>query len=70
MTPVEFKAAIAQFDMTQEDAAEFLHVGVRTLKGWVGGRSAIPYSAATLLRLMIVLNITPEKLAGMLEAGD
>ena len=38
--------------LTQEQAADMLHVNIRTIKNWESGRSQIPYSALKLLRIL------------------
>lgn len=38
--------------LTQQQAAELLHVNLRTIKNWESGRSQIPYSAFKLLRIL------------------
>jgi DNA-binding transcriptional regulator YiaG len=60
MTPKQYAAAIEALGMSQRAAGAFLGVDERTSRRWVLGESAIPESAAKLLRLMVHLKITPE----------
>lgn len=60
MTGEQYKSAIARLGMTQDAAAEFLGVSLRTSNGYANG-SPIPEGTAKLLRLMVTLNLKPEK---------
>jgi DNA-binding transcriptional regulator YiaG len=60
MTPKQYAAAIEALGLSQRAAGAFLGVDERTSRRWVLGESAIPESAAKLLRLMVCLKIAPE----------
>jgi DNA-binding transcriptional regulator YiaG len=60
MTPKQYADAIERLGLSQRAAGAFLGVDERTSRRWVLGESAIPESAAKLLRLMVRLKITPE----------
>jgi len=60
VTPRQYADAIDRLGLSQRAAGRFLGVDERTSRRWVLGESAIPESAAKLLRLMIRLNIKPE----------
>lgn len=59
MTGPEYKQAIAALGMTQETAAEFLGVSLRTSAGYAAGGS-IPEGVAKLLRLMVRKKLKPK----------
>lgn len=59
MTAAQFRDACERFGLTQEAAAKFLGVSLRTVNGYANGAS-IPKATAKLLRLMIRRNIKPE----------
>jgi transcriptional regulator with XRE-family HTH domain len=59
MTGKQYKAALAALGMTQEDAAAFLHISLRTSSGYANG-APIPEATAKLLRLMIDTGRKPE----------
>jgi DNA-binding transcriptional regulator YiaG len=60
MTPKQYAAAIEALGLSQRAAGKFLGVDERTSRRWVSGDSAIPESAAKLLRLMIKLGLSPD----------
>jgi DNA-binding transcriptional regulator YiaG len=60
MTPKQYTEAIDRLGLSQRAAGAFLGVDERQSRRWVAGDSAIPESAAKLLRLMIRLNLKPE----------
>jgi hypothetical protein len=55
-----YEHSIARLGLSQRAAGKFLGVDERTSRRWVSGDSAIPESAAKLLRLMIRLKLKPE----------
>lgn len=60
MTPRQFRAATAALGFaSRADVAEFLNVGIRTIRGWLARRD-IPEAVVMLLRLMIRLGLKPE----------
>jgi len=60
MTPKQYAAAIEALGLSQRAAGAFLGVDERTSRRWVLGESAIPESAAKLLRLMVRLKLSPD----------
>jgi DNA-binding transcriptional regulator YiaG len=60
MTPKQYAAAIEDLGLSQRAAGAFLGVDERTSRRWVLGESAIPESAAKLLRLMVRLKLSPD----------
>lgn len=61
MTHTQYRAAIARLGLTQERAAVFLGVGLKTSQRWANEKSRIPEAVAKLLRLMIRLGIKPDE---------
>jgi hypothetical protein len=59
MTPTQYRTALERLGLTQDSAAQFLDVSLRTSHGYANG-SPIPESVAKLLRLMIRLRLSPE----------
>jgi hypothetical protein len=57
MTGEQYKNAIAALGMTQEQAAEFLKVSLRTSKYYAAGE-AIPEAVAMLLCVMVKKKIS------------
>jgi DNA-binding XRE family transcriptional regulator len=57
MTSAQYRAALAKLGMTQQEAATFLGVSVRTSNAYAND-SMIPEATAKLLRLMIKLDLT------------
>jgi hypothetical protein len=47
-----FRALLADLGLSYPDAAQFLHVSLRTLHNWTAGKHPVPYSATKMLRLM------------------
>lgn len=43
---------LADLSLTHPEAAQLLHVSLRTLQNWLSARHEVPYSAYKLLRLM------------------
>jgi DNA-binding XRE family transcriptional regulator len=58
MTQRQYRAALERLELTQESAAEFLGVSLRTSHGYANG-SPIPEATAKLLRLLTRLGINP-----------
>jgi DNA-binding XRE family transcriptional regulator len=59
VTPNQYRTALERLGLTQESAAEFLGVSLRTSHGYANG-SPIPEATAKLLKLMVRLNLKPE----------
>jgi hypothetical protein len=59
MTPMQYRTALERLGLTQDSAAEFLGVSLRTSHGYANS-SPIPEGYAKLLRLMIRLKLKPE----------
>ena len=50
MTPDELREARARLGLTQAQLAEWLAVGLRTVKGWESGRSPVPKAVELALK--------------------
>lgn len=59
MTPTQYARAIEALGLTQDSAAQFLGVSLRTSHGYANS-GPIPESVAKLLRLMIRLKLKPD----------
>jgi hypothetical protein len=59
MTPTQYRKAIEALGLTQDSAAQFLGVSVRTSHGYANGLP-IREGDAKLLRLMVLLRLKPE----------
>jgi DNA-binding XRE family transcriptional regulator len=59
MTSTKYRAALAKLGMTQQEAADFLGVSVRTSHSYAND-GLIPETTAKLLRLMIKLGLTAD----------
>lgn len=59
MNQNQYRIALERLGLTQETAAEFLGVSLRTSHGYANG-SPIPKTTAILLRLMTQRSIKPE----------
>lgn len=60
MTAAEYRAALAVLGMTQDAAAEFLDVSLRSSHGYANDQP-VPLAIAKLLRLMIKHGIKPDE---------
>lgn len=47
-----FRALLADQGLNHPDAAQMLHVSLRTLQNWLSGRHEVPYAVLKLLRLL------------------
>lgn len=54
MTADEFRALLAKLGITQAEAARRLHVCLKTVNNWAGGRHAIRESCALLIRKILL----------------
>jgi DNA-binding XRE family transcriptional regulator len=59
MNQNQYRTALERLGLTQDSAAEFLGVSLRTSHGYANG-SPIPEATEKLLRLMIRLKLKPE----------
>lgn len=50
--------------MTQQEAADLLHVSLRTVKNWESGNATIPYSAFKLIRIVGLHELPTEHWSG------
>jgi DNA-binding XRE family transcriptional regulator len=57
----QYRTALERLGLTQDSAAEFLGVSLRTSHGYANG-SPIPKPTAMLLRLMTQRSIKPEEI--------
>jgi DNA-binding transcriptional regulator YiaG len=53
MTSSQFNKALMALGLTQKMLSDALKINDRTVRSWVGGRSAVPNTVAALLHLMI-----------------
>ncbi len=61
MTPQAFTEALGRLSLSQVEAARFLGKGDRIIRRYQKGETPVPYETAMLLRLMLALKLTPEK---------
>lgn len=59
MTANQYRTALEKMGLSQEAAAEFLGIGLRTSHGYANG-APIPEPIAKLLRLMVRLELNPK----------
>lgn len=59
MTAADYRAAIEALGLTQETAATFLGVSLRTAHGYAN-EQPVPLYVAKLLRLCVKLKLNPE----------
>ena len=59
MTDQQYRTALQRLGLTQERAANFLDISLRTSHGYANG-APVPEAIAKLLRLMIRLKLKPE----------
>lgn len=57
MTAKQYREALDELDLTQDGAAEFLGVSLRSAHGYANG-AKIPHPVATLLRLMTSMGLS------------
>ncbi len=70
MTPDEYREILKRLDLTQVGAATFLGVNGVTSRRWATGKAEIPQSAAMLLRLMVAMKLTPQKVQEWLSETE
>lgn len=61
MNADQYRAALIKLDMTQQSAADFLEVSLRTSQSYALGEVRIPGAVGKLLRLMIRRDIEPKE---------
>lgn len=62
----QFEILIKRWDMTQNGMARWLGADERTVRRWIAD-DRIPSAVARLLRLMVALGLTPDKVDAKLE---
>lgn len=67
MDGISFRRALASLNLPLYKAAPFLGVSDATVRNWANGRARVPQSVSMLLRLMLALKLTPEKVMEWLE---
>ncbi|WP_366946011.1 VC1465 family Xer recombination activation factor [Polaromonas sp.] len=55
---------MADQGLKHPEAAQFLHVSLRTLQNWLSGRHEVPYSVLKLLRLLRYMELPGDSWAG------
>ena len=60
MTSNQYRKALEALGMSQQAAANFFGVSLRTSQGYALGEYPVPEAVAKLLRLMIRLDLKPE----------
>lgn len=61
MDGITFRAALKRLELPLYKAAPFLGVSDATIRNWANDRARVPQHVGMLLRLMIALKLTPEK---------
>jgi len=59
-----FRALLADLGLTYPDAAQLLHVSIRTLHNWTNGTHAVPYAVTKMLRLLRHMELPGKAWAG------
>ena len=59
-----FRALLADLGLKHPEAAQMLHVSLRTLQNWLSGRHEVPYSVLKLLRLLRYMELPGQAWAG------
>lgn len=60
MTANQYRKALDALGLTQQSAADFLGVSLRTSQGYALAEYPVPETIAKLLRLMVRLNLKPD----------
>lgn len=60
MTANQYRKALDELGMSQQAAADFLGVSLRTSQGYALDEYPVPEAAAKLLRLMLRLKLKPD----------
>lgn len=58
MTSKQFNKALMALGITQKALSDALQINERTVRSWVGERSAVPNTIAALLNMMIDHKLT------------
>lgn len=61
MSPTDFLAARERLGLSQVEVARFLGKGERIIRRYEHGQTPVPRETSMLLRLMLALKLTPEK---------
>ncbi|WP_293604673.1 VC1465 family Xer recombination activation factor [Polaromonas sp. UBA4122] len=61
---LRFRAMLAELGLPHPDAAQLLHVSLRTLQNWLSGRHEVPYAAYKLLRLLRYMELPGQAWSG------
>lgn len=61
MTPAAFLAARERLGLSQAEVARFLGKGERIIRRYEHGQTPVPHETSVLLRLMLAMKLTPEK---------
>jgi hypothetical protein len=69
MTGSQLRKLLDELGWTQLGAARTLEVDGRTIRRWIADETAIPQSAAVLLRLIDAGKITPADVTGAARQG-
>lgn len=67
MDGITFRATLERLDMPLYKAAIFLGVSDATIRNWANDRARVPQHVGMLLRLMIALKLTPDKVQEWIE---
>lgn len=59
-----FRSLLADLGLTHPEAAQLLHVSLRTLHNWLSARHEVPYAAYKLLRLLRCMELPDQSWAG------
>lgn len=62
MTAKQFNKALMTLGITQKALSDALSINERTVRSWVGERSAVPNTISALLNLMIDHKLTLENI--------
>lgn len=61
MTPEQYREAIKRLGLNQSDAGAFIGVNPVTSRRWATGKADVPPPVSMLLRLMLAMKLSPEK---------
>lgn len=61
MTPNQYRAAIARLGLSQRAAARLFDVGERQSRRWALGESEPPRAVEIALKLMVELEVDPDR---------
>lgn len=69
MSADEYRNTLKSLGLTQVGAAAFLGVNGVTSRRWATGKANIPQATTMLLRLMLAMKLSPEKVKEWLAEG-